>query len=210
MTPYLPDNFMTNYPEWIQKQIQVDNGIYGVPWDTGPLGFIYREDLVKQAGIKTPIKTWDEFATAAEQYHKKFPKSYLVNMPGAQTGAVARPVLAERGTPFDRSAELQGRPDRSQDQAGHRVLGQALRERLDLARRRLHGCLVSGLREGPLRGLAVRGLGTDLPPGLHEELEGQVARPGAPAVGGGPEGLRQLGRLDPRGPEGEQEQGRGG
>ena len=70
MTPYLPDNFMTNYPV-DQKQIQVDNGIYGVPWDTGPLGFIYREDLVKQAGIKTPIKTWDEFA-AAEQYHKKF------------------------------------------------------------------------------------------------------------------------------------------
>jgi multiple sugar transport system substrate-binding protein len=86
MTPYLPDNFMSNYPEWIQKQIQVDKGIYGVPWDTGPLGFIYREDLVKKAGIKTPIETWDEFAAAAEKYHKKFPKSYLVNMPGGQTG----------------------------------------------------------------------------------------------------------------------------
>ena len=33
MTPYLPDNFMSNYPEWIQKQIQVDKGIYGVPYD---------------------------------------------------------------------------------------------------------------------------------------------------------------------------------
>jgi len=86
MTPYLPDNFLSGYPEWIQKQINVDGGIYGVPWDTGPLGFIYRKDLVKQAGIKTPIKTWAEFATAAEQYHKKFPKSYLTNLPGGQTG----------------------------------------------------------------------------------------------------------------------------
>jgi multiple sugar transport system substrate-binding protein len=86
LKPYLPDNFMSNYPEWIQKQINVDGGIYGVPWDTGPLGFIYREDLLKKAGIKTPIKTWDEFADAAVKYHQANPKSYLVNLPGTQTG----------------------------------------------------------------------------------------------------------------------------
>jgi multiple sugar transport system substrate-binding protein len=86
MTPYLPKNFLSGYPEWVQKQINIDGGIYGVPWDTGPLGFIYRKDLLKKAGIKTPINTWDEFATAAEKYHKANPKSYLVNMPGAQTG----------------------------------------------------------------------------------------------------------------------------
>jgi multiple sugar transport system substrate-binding protein len=86
LTPYLPDNFLSNYPEWISKQINLQNGIYGVPWDTGPLGFIYRKDLLKKAGIQTPIKTWDEFATAAEKYHKANPDSYLVNMPGGQTG----------------------------------------------------------------------------------------------------------------------------
>jgi multiple sugar transport system substrate-binding protein len=86
LKPYLPDDFMSNYPEWIQKQINVDGGIYGVPWDTGPLGFIYREDLLKKAGIKTPIKTWDEFADAAVKYHQANPKSYLVNLPGTQTG----------------------------------------------------------------------------------------------------------------------------
>ena len=47
---------------------------------------------------------------------------------GRPDGAVARAVLAERRTAVhDRSGELQGRPDRSEDQAGHRVLGQALR-----------------------------------------------------------------------------------
>ena len=210
MTPYLPDNFMSNYPEWIQKQIQVDKGIYGVPWDTGPLGFIYREDLLKKAGIKTPIKTWDEFADAAIKYHKANPKSYLVNMPGGQTGQWLGLFWQNGARPFTTDPEnFKADLTDPEDQAGHRVLGQALRGRRDLARRRLHGRLVPGLREGQVRGLAVRGLGADLPPGLHEELEGQVARPGAPAVGGGPERLRQLGRLDPRGPEGEQEQGRG-
>ena len=86
MKPYLPSNFLSNYPEWIQKQININGGIYGVPWDTGPLGFIYRKDLLDKAGIKTPIKTWDEFAAAAEKYHKANPDSYLVNMPGGQTG----------------------------------------------------------------------------------------------------------------------------
>jgi len=86
MKPYLPSNFLSNYPEWVQKQINVNGGIYGVPWDSGPLGLIYRKDLLDKAGVKTPIKTWDDFATAAEQYHKANPKSYLVNMPGGQTG----------------------------------------------------------------------------------------------------------------------------
>jgi multiple sugar transport system substrate-binding protein len=86
LKPYMPDNFLSNYPKWLQQQIQVAGGIYGVPWDTGPLGFIYREDLVKKAGIKMPIETWDEFADAAIKYHKADPKSYLVNLPGGQTG----------------------------------------------------------------------------------------------------------------------------
>src|SRR6266542_4100976 len=86
LKPYLPDNFLSNYPEWIQKQINLDGRIYGVPWDTGPLGLIYRQDLLDKAGIKTPIKTWAEFADAAVKYHKANPDSYLVNMPGGQTG----------------------------------------------------------------------------------------------------------------------------
>lgn len=86
MTPYLPKDFLSKYPEWIQKQINLQNAIYGVPWDSGPLGLIYRQDLLDKAGVKTPIKTWDEFATAAVKYHKANPKSYLVNLPGGQTG----------------------------------------------------------------------------------------------------------------------------
>jgi multiple sugar transport system substrate-binding protein len=86
LTPYVPDDFLSQYPEWIQKQIQQNGGIYGVPWDSGPMALIYRKDLLKKAGVKTPIVTWDDFATAAEKYHQANPDSYLVDMPGAQTG----------------------------------------------------------------------------------------------------------------------------
>jgi multiple sugar transport system substrate-binding protein len=87
ITPYVPANFLSNYPEWIQKQINLGSKeIYGVPWDSGPLGLIYRDDLLKKAGIETPIKTWDEFAQDAIKYHQADPKSYLINLPGGQTG----------------------------------------------------------------------------------------------------------------------------
>jgi len=86
MKPYLPSNFLTEYPEWIQRQIAFNNGVYGVPWDSGPLAFIYRKDLLKKAGVQTPIVTWDDFAKAAVKYHQANPKSYLIDMPGAQTG----------------------------------------------------------------------------------------------------------------------------
>ena len=86
MTPYLPKDFLSKYPEWIQKQINLNGGIYGVPWDSGPLAFIYRKDLLDKAGVKTPIVTWDDFAKAAVKYHQANPNSYLTNLPGGQTG----------------------------------------------------------------------------------------------------------------------------
>ena len=134
MKPYLPKDFLSKYPEWIQKQIDLQNGIYGVPWDTGPLGFIYRKDLLDKAGVKTPIKTWDDFAAAAIKYHKANPKSYLVEPARRPDGPVARAVLAERRAAVHVGPEeRQGRPHRPEDQAGHRVLGQALRRRRHLA-----------------------------------------------------------------------------
>jgi multiple sugar transport system substrate-binding protein len=105
LEPYLPKDFLSKYPEWIQKQINLQGGIYGVPWDSGPLGLIYRKDLLDKAGIKEPPKTWAEFADAARKYHKANPKSYLVNMPGAQTGQWLGLYWQNGARPFKGTAE---------------------------------------------------------------------------------------------------------
>ena len=105
-----------------------------MPWDTGPLGLIYRQDLLEKAGVKTPIKTWDEFAAAAIKYHKANPKSYLVNLPGGQTGQWLGMYWQNGARPFTSDPKnVKARPHRPEDQAGHRVLGQALQRRRHLA-----------------------------------------------------------------------------
>jgi len=105
MTPYLPADFLTKYPEWIQKQINVSGGIYGVPWDTGPLGFIYRKDLLDKAGITSPPKTWQEFADDAHKYHQANPDSYLVNFAPNQIGQLLGFAWQAGARPFSGTAE---------------------------------------------------------------------------------------------------------
>lgn len=51
-------------------QVHTNNGFWGVPQDTGPMGLLYREDLLSEAGIEAP-KTWDDYAAAAETYHPR-------------------------------------------------------------------------------------------------------------------------------------------
>jgi multiple sugar transport system substrate-binding protein len=43
------------------------------------MGLLYRDDLLKAAGVEVP-KTWPDFGTAAEKYHAANPKSYLANL----------------------------------------------------------------------------------------------------------------------------------
>jgi len=105
LTPYLPSDFLSEYPDWLQKQINVSGGIYGVPWDTGPLGFIYRKDLLDKAGIKKPPATWDEFAADARKYHQANPDSYLANFPPSQIGQLLGLAWQAGARPFKGDAE---------------------------------------------------------------------------------------------------------
>jgi len=84
LKPYIGD-ITKEYPAWIASQIAVNGGIWAVPQDTGPLGTLYRTDLLEKAGLKMP-ETWADFATAVTTYHKANPNSYLTNFPPNDPG----------------------------------------------------------------------------------------------------------------------------
>ena len=53
------------------NEFGVSPGIYGVPLDVMNIQMLYNKDLLKQAGIKKPPKTWEEFLAAGEKLSAK-------------------------------------------------------------------------------------------------------------------------------------------
>lgn len=87
LTPYLPEDAGDDYVEWVWDQVRSTDGtkVWGVPQDSGPVGILYRDDILSDNGIEVPT-TWDEFADAARALHQADPSTYLTNMPGNDPG----------------------------------------------------------------------------------------------------------------------------
>lgn len=83
LTPYIPATTGADYVPWVWKQVLSTDGskIWGIPQDSGPMGQLYRDDILKANNITVPT-TWDEFATAATSLHAANPNVYLTNLPG--------------------------------------------------------------------------------------------------------------------------------
>ena len=61
----------------------LDNTVYGVPQDIGPMMFTYRKDLFDQYGVQVPT-TWAEYAAAAEAIHTADPSVYIAGFAANQ------------------------------------------------------------------------------------------------------------------------------
>lgn len=91
-----------DYVDWSMAQVTgADGGIYGMPWDSGPLGIVYRGDLFEAAGITEPPATWDAFAEAARAYRAANPDSYITTAPFNQGGWVNALFWQAGSRPFE-------------------------------------------------------------------------------------------------------------
>ncbi len=99
LTRYVPGNLKEGYPDWVWSQVNTNGGLWAIPQDTGPMGLLYRDDLLSAAGLEAP-KTWDDFAAAAETYHSKNPKSFLVNVAPSQPGQMVAYLWQAGVRPF--------------------------------------------------------------------------------------------------------------
>ncbi len=70
---------------WTWQQVSDGNAVYALPWDSGPLGLIYRTDMYEKYNVKLPT-TWDEFAEEAIKYRKANPEGFLANAEFANGG----------------------------------------------------------------------------------------------------------------------------
>jgi len=99
LAPYGAADLKDQYAAWIWDQVSDDGAVYGIPQDVGPMGNLYREDLLSAAKLKPPT-TWDEYVDAAKAYRKANPKSYLANMPGNDAGQFTALLWQAGARPF--------------------------------------------------------------------------------------------------------------
>jgi multiple sugar transport system substrate-binding protein len=85
LRPYGAEELAGDYVDWAWKQVAPDEAVWGIPQDVGPMGNLYREDILSKAGITEPPGTWEEYATAAQAV-KDATGSYISNLGATQAG----------------------------------------------------------------------------------------------------------------------------
>lgn len=85
LTPYGADDLSDDYVDWAWNQVSPDKAVWAIPQDVGPMGNLYREDILNKAGITEPPATWDDYATAAQTV-KDSTGSYISNLGATQAG----------------------------------------------------------------------------------------------------------------------------
>lgn len=61
----------------------IKGGIWGLPYEYDPFGYIYNADMYREAGLDpdSPPKTWDEFSAANEALVEQFPGVWAICHP---------------------------------------------------------------------------------------------------------------------------------
>ena len=85
LAPYGADELADDYVGWAWNQVSPDDAVWAIPQDVGPMGNLYREDILTAAGITEPPATYDDYAAAAKAVKEKT-GSYISNLGATQAG----------------------------------------------------------------------------------------------------------------------------
>ncbi len=91
-----------NYDDFTDYKVEfmkLDNGVYGVPFDSGVSAFFYRTDILEEAGYTaTDLEniTWDDFITIGTDVKEKTGKKLLTF--GKDDGGIIRIILQSAGS----------------------------------------------------------------------------------------------------------------
>lgn len=89
------------YVPYTWQEVTTGGGkrINALPWDSGPMGQIYRDDIAKAHGFEPP-KTWDEFADTSKTLAKAAPGTFLTNATFSDGGWVTGLLWQAGWRPF--------------------------------------------------------------------------------------------------------------
>jgi multiple sugar transport system substrate-binding protein len=68
--------FQKDYTASTWTNVNVGNGLYGLPQDSGPMALFYNKEVFDKYGIAVP-KTWDDYLAAAKKLRAADPTKYI-------------------------------------------------------------------------------------------------------------------------------------
>ncbi|RIJ59815.1 ABC transporter substrate-binding protein [Clavibacter phaseoli] len=76
LTRYGVEEYRDKYDEALWKQVSFQDGVFGIPQDSGPMAFYYQPALLDQVGGQPPA-TWDDWAAISAEVRKTGAGNYL-------------------------------------------------------------------------------------------------------------------------------------
>lgn len=98
LAPYGFGDLEEDYTASTWGSVTVDDAIYGLPQDSGPMALFYNKTVFDEAGIEVPA-TWDDYIAAAEKLHAADPTKYITNDIG-DAGFTTSMIWQAGGKPF--------------------------------------------------------------------------------------------------------------
>ena len=76
-------DFKDFYPPGTWSSVNINDGVYALPMDSGPMAFFYNKEGFDKAGVDAEqIKTWDQYYDAAKKIHALGDNYYITSDTG--------------------------------------------------------------------------------------------------------------------------------
>ena len=72
LAQYGANDIKGQYADWTWSQVSQGGKVYAIPWDSGPMGLLYRKDILDRYKLQVPT-TWQQFAEQARKLHQANP-----------------------------------------------------------------------------------------------------------------------------------------
>lgn len=99
ISEYGANDLADDFVGWTWDQVSEGDAVFAMPWDSGPMGLLYRKDIFDEFGLQVP-ETWEQFAQQAERLKQASPDTFLADFTPEDGGWITGLMWQAGARPF--------------------------------------------------------------------------------------------------------------